>query len=188
MKKITYVTGNWAKILSARQMLEPLGFDVEQVKMDVPELQDDSIEEVAKYSAKWASEKLQCAVLKNDSGLCVDALNGFPGPYTHYVEDTLGEDGILKLLEGKENRKAYFVEVLAYCEYGSEPIVFKSITPGTIALEKSGTYGWSWDFIFIPETADKTLANFDDDVRFKYWNMDSYNQLADYLSEKDINI
>ena len=51
VKKITYVTGNWAKILSARQILEPLGFEVEQVKMDVPELQDDLIENVAKYSA-----------------------------------------------------------------------------------------------------------------------------------------
>lgn len=49
MKKITYVTGNWTKILSARQILEPLGFEVEQVKMDVPELQNDLIEEVAKY-------------------------------------------------------------------------------------------------------------------------------------------
>ena len=75
MKKINYVTGNWAKILSARQILEPLGFEIEQIKMDVPELQNDSIEEVAKYSAKWASEKLKCAVLKNDSGLCIDALN-----------------------------------------------------------------------------------------------------------------
>ena len=109
MKEITYVTGNWAKILSARQILEPLGFEVEQVKLEVPELQDDLIENVAKYSAKWASDELKCDVLKNDSGLCIDALNGFPGPYTHYVDDTLGEDGILKLLAGEENRKAHFV-------------------------------------------------------------------------------
>ena len=36
--KITYVTGNWAKILSARQILEPLGIEVDQVKMDTPEI------------------------------------------------------------------------------------------------------------------------------------------------------
>lgn len=181
MKKINYVTGNWAKILSARQILEPLGFEIEQIKMDVPELQNDSIEEVAKYSAKWASEKLKCAVLKNDSGLCIDALNGFPGPYTHYVDDKLKEDGILKLLEHVDNRKAHFIEVLAYCEYGKEPITFKSITNGTIAKEKSGEYGWSWDFIFIPEGESRTLANFDDITRFKYWNMDGYNEMAEYL-------
>ena len=183
-KNITYVTGNWAKILSARQILEPLGFEIEQVKLDVPELQDDLIENVAKYSAKWASEHLKKTVLKNDSGICIDALNGFPGPYTHYVDDTLGEDMILKMLEGEENRKACFVEVLAYCEYGKEPVIFKSITNGTIAKEKSGTYGWSWDFIFIPEGETKTLGCFDEDIRFKYWNMDAYNELSEYLKNK----
>ncbi len=181
---VTYVTGNWAKILSARQVLEPLGFEVNQVKMDVPELQNDSIEEVAKYSAKWASEQLKCSVIKNDSGLCVDALNNFPGPYTHYVDDTLGEDGILKLLDGVENRKAHFIEVLAYCEYGKEPVTFISITKGVIAKEKSGQYGWSWDFIFIPDGETKTLGNFNDDIRFKYWNTDGYYKLAEYLKSE----
>ena len=184
MEKITYVTGNWAKILSARQILEPLGFEIEQIKMDVPELQHDKIEEVAKYSAKWASDTLKKSVIKNDSGLCVDALNGFPGPYTHYVDDTLKEDGILKLLEGVENRKAHFEEVLAYCEYGKEPVIFKSITNGTIAYEKSGKYGWSWDFIFIPEGEEKTLGCFPDDERWQYWSLDSYKKLVEYLENK----
>ena len=184
MKKITYVTGNWAKILSARQILEPLGFEIDQVKLDVPEIQNDDIAEVAKFSARWASEKLKCDVLKNDSGLFIDGLNGFPGPYTHYVDDKLGEDGILKLLDGVENRKAHFEEVLAYVEYGKEPVVFKSITNGTIAKEKSGEYGWSWDFIFIPDGETKSLGNFDDSIRFKYWNMGAYYDLAKYLDKK----
>ena len=184
MKKLKYVTGNWAKILSARQILEPLGYEVEQIKMDVPEIQNDKIEEVAKFSAKWASEKLKCSVIKNDSGLCIEALNGFPGPYTHYAQDTISEDGILKLLDGVENRKAFFVEAIAYTEYGKEPVVFSSITKGTIAKEKSGKYGWSWDFIFIPEGETKTLGNFDDSIRFKYWNMESYDKLVKYLSKE----
>ena len=124
MKKITYVTGNWAKIDSARQILEPLGFTIDNIKMETVEIQADDVEDVAKYSATWACQKLNCPVLKNDSGLFVEALNGFPGVYTHYVDDTLGEDGILKLLEGVENRKAYFKEVLAYCEPGKEPVTY----------------------------------------------------------------
>lgn len=98
MKRITYVTGNWAKLDSARQVLEPLGFEIDNVKMETIEIQADDVEEVAKYSAKWASKKLKCDVLKNDTGLFVEALNGFPGPYTHYADDTIGEDGLLKLL------------------------------------------------------------------------------------------
>ena len=185
MKKIVYVTGNWAKIASAKKHLEPLGFEIENIKMQTTEIQADTMREVAVFSAKEASEKLGCDVLKNDTGLCVEVLNGFPGPYTHYVEDTLGEDGLLKLLEGVENRKAYFVESLAYCELGKEPIVFESKTYGTIAREKSGTYGWSWDYIFIPDGETLTLANFEDEKRWDYWSKDAYLQLAEYLNKKE---
>ena len=55
MKEITYVTGNWAKIDSAKQILEPLGYQVNNIKMDTIEIQADTTEEVAKYSAKCAS-------------------------------------------------------------------------------------------------------------------------------------
>lgn len=179
--EIVYVTGNWAKIANAKQVLEPLGFTIKNIKMDTIEIQSDSIEDVAKYSAKNASDKLKCDVLKNDSGLVIPSLKGFPGPYTHYADDTIGEDGILKLMDGIEDREAYFVEVLAYCKYGEEPVAFICETEGTIALEKSGTYGWSWDFIFIPKGQDKTLGNFKDEERFNLWNDTAYIQLAQYL-------
>jgi len=108
-------------------------------------------------------------------------LGGFPGVYTHYADDTIGEAGILKLMEGKENRKARFVECLAYCEYGKEPLCFLSITEGEIAFEKQGQYGWSWDFIFIPKGQSQTLGCFPDEERWPLWNMDGYAKLADYL-------
>lgn len=183
-KKITYVTGNWAKIASAKQVLEPLGYEIDNVKMDTPEIQADDVNEVAMYSAKWSSEKLGKAVLKNDSGLFVNALKGFPGVYTRYVDETLGEDGLLKLMEGLEDRSAYFKESLAYCEPGKEPVVFEGITKGTIDVKKSGTYGWSWDFVFIPEGETKTLGCFEDDDRWKFWSSDAYTNLVKYLEEK----
>lgn len=179
--EITYVTGNWAKIESAKQVLEPLGFKINNIKMDTVEIQADTMEEVAKYSAKWASDKLKTSVLKNDSGLVIPSLNGFPGPYTHYVDDTIGEDGILKLMEGKEDRYAYFVEALAYCEYGKDPIVFVTKTEGKIAYKKEGEYGWSWDFIFIPEGKNKTMGCYPDQERWNLWNNDAYLKLAKYL-------
>ena len=123
MKKIIYVTGNMSKLMSARNILEPLGFEIDNIKMDTMEIQADSVDEVAMHSAKEASNKLKCAVLKNDTGLFVDALGGFPGPYTHYVDEKLGEDGLLKLLDGVSDRRASFIEAFAYCEYGKEPVV-----------------------------------------------------------------
>lgn len=184
MKKIIYVTGNWAKLVSAKQILEPLGFEIENIKMDTTEIQADTVEEIALHSAKEASNKLKCDVLVNDTGLFVDVLNGFPGPYTSYVDKTLNEDGILKLLKDNENRNASFIEALAYCEYNKEPLLFKSITKGTISKEKSGTHGWSFDFIFIPEGKDKTLGNYPVEERFSLWNPDGYNDLAKYLENK----
>ena len=120
-------------------------------------------------------------MLKNDTGLYVEALGGFPGPYTHYVDEKLGEDGLLKLLKGVDNRNACFIEAFAYCEYGKDPVVFKSITKGRIATEKSGIYGWSWDFIFIPDGYDKTMGNYPDEERCYIWNTDAYAELVKFL-------
>lgn len=184
--KITLVTGNWAKIAQAKEVLEPLNIKVDNVKMDTVEIQADSVEEVAAYSAKWASEKLKANVVKNDTGIMIDALNGFPAAYTHYVQDTITEDGILKLMRGVENRKARFVQALAFCEYGHEPVVFKSITEGTISKRKQGKNGWCWDFIFIPDGQEKTLATFKDDERFKLWNDTGYKQLVQYLKKNKL--
>jgi Ham1 family protein len=72
--KITYITGNWAKVKSAKQILEPLGIEVDNVKMSTTEIQADIVEEVAIHSAKEASEKLNCSTLKNDTGLFIEEL------------------------------------------------------------------------------------------------------------------
>lgn len=62
-------------------------------------------------------------------------------------------------MESLENRKTCFIEAFAYCEYGKEPVAFKFVTNDVIAKEKSGTYGWTWNFIFIPDGYDKALNN-----------------------------
>ena len=47
--KITLVTGNWAKLAQAKEILEPLGHEVDNIKMDTPEIQADCVEDVAAY-------------------------------------------------------------------------------------------------------------------------------------------
>ena len=104
--KIIYMTSNKFKLLLAKKVLEPIGIEVENKVIDCPEIQSDSIEEVAKFSSKYASKELQCDTLKNDSGLVIPALKGFPSAYTKYVEETITEDGILRLMEGVKDRSA----------------------------------------------------------------------------------
>lgn len=182
--RITYVTGNKYKIELAERILGPLGVEIVQKKIYCPEIQDNEIENVSKFSAKYAANELNTAVIKNDSGLIIESLNGFPGPYTAYVEDTITEDGILKLMQDKDNRSAYFIEVISYCEPNKEPVSFVSKTHGSISTEKRGEYGWSYDRIFIPAGEHKTLAEFEDDERWKFWTDDAYLQLKDFLSNK----
>lgn len=182
MKKIIYVTGNEFKVLTASKILNPLGYQVEAKKIDCPEIQADTIEEVAKYSSKYASDFLQESTLKNDSGLIIPTLKGFPGVYSKYVESTVGEEGVLKLMLDVEDREAYFLEVLAYTEKGKDPVTFLSKTEGSISTELSGDCGWGYDKIFIPKGEKQTLANFEDDVRWKFWSENAYKDLAEYLS------
>lgn len=113
--------------------------------------------------------------------MIIPSLNGFPGPYTKFVEETIKEDGILNLLKNCDDRTAYFIEVLAFTEYGKEPVTFTSKTEGSIAFEKSGEFGWSYDRIFIPKGQTKTLACFNDDERWKFWKDDAYIQLFNFL-------
>ena len=88
-------------------------------------------------------------------------------------------------MEGIEDRYAYFVEALAYCELGKDPIVIVAKTEGTIDTKKSGEYGWSWDFIFIPKGQTKTMANFKDEDRWNLWDNTAYLKLAEYLNNEE---
>lgn len=114
----------------------------------------------------------------------VNGLKGFPGVYTRFVDETIGEDGLLKLMENIDDRTAYFKESIAYCEPGKKPVVFEGITKGRIDTKKSGSNGWSWDFVFIPDGEEQPLACFEDDKKWDFWSQDAYKDLAKYLENK----
>ena len=184
MKKITYITGNRLKIESAKYALEPLGFEVDNQKLEIPEIQADDVSEVAMYSAKMAAEELQVPVMTSDLGLFIKSLKGFPGVYTKYVYYTIGIDGLLRLMAGTEERLAYFKEVIAYCEPGSEPVSFEAYTYGTIGLNRSLSRDKNWDYVFIPKGASTFLSDIPKEDKWLYWSVDGYTKLADYLEKQ----
>jgi len=110
---IRYVTGNAGK---AREAEEYLGVDVEQVDYDYREIQSDDLEEIAARGAREAHEALGEPVVTDDAGLFVRTLDGFPGPYSSYVEDTLGIERVWELVSDEDDRRASFRVVLAYCD------------------------------------------------------------------------
>ena len=76
MKKIIFVTGNQEKLNIARAALPKI--QIVNQKIECPEIQSDDTEKIAKFSAKYASDKLRSNIVKVDSGLFIEALGGFP--------------------------------------------------------------------------------------------------------------
>ncbi len=95
---------------------------------------------------------------KEDAGFFVEALNGFPGPYSSYVYEKIGSEGILKLLNGEDNRAAEFRSAVAYGEPQESIKIFMNKIRGTVTFEKKGTKGFGFDPIFIPNNETRTFA------------------------------
>ena len=183
MDEVIFVTHNKGKIASAQKQLKEVNFKV--FEYDLEEPRSDDITYISKYKVMEAYKMVNKPCISMDAGFWIDELDGFPRAFVNFALDTIKIDGILKLMEGIVDRYAYFIEALAYCEYGKDPIVIVSKTEGEIALEKSGEYGWSWDFIFIPKGENKTMGNFKDEDRWNLWNNTGYLKLAEYLNNKE---
>jgi XTP/dITP diphosphohydrolase len=160
MSKILFVTSNLGKLEEAQKLLLPLSFQVEQHNIPYPEIQGPTLEEVASFGIKWIlrEHEIDGALMLEDAGLFVHALSDFPGVYSKYVFTTIGFEGILKLLKGKEDRSAHFESVIAYCQSNGEPMVFKGKVEGNIADESKGEQGFGYDPIFIPQGEQRTFA------------------------------
>lgn len=184
-KQIIYVTGNQLKVDYLKSVLNSDEFEIIANKIDCPEIQSDYIEEVAAHSSLYASEMLKCDVLKNDSGLVIPALNGFPNAYSKYVEQTLGADGILALLKNATDRTAYYLDAFAYTKFGQKPKIFVAKSYGTIAKRKSGKYGNGYDKIFIPQGKTKTMASMTPQEFLTCFNNSAAYELAHYLKNSD---
>ncbi|MBN2488431.1 MAG: XTP/dITP diphosphatase [Methanosarcinaceae archaeon] len=148
MRKVIFVTGNAGKFREAKDILAKKGIEVLQQTGGYPEIQEDELEPIAAYGAKWASEELKMPVMVDDSGLFIQILNGFPGPYSAFVEEHLGNKKVLKLMEGETDRRATFKSVIGYCEPGEQAFVFTGTVDGQIAYEERGTGGFGYDPIF----------------------------------------
>ena len=86
---ITFITGNEHKVKEAENIFKDYDIKLEHIDLGYEEPQG-TLEEVALSGAKYACRKLEKPVIVEDAGLFIKALNGFPGTYSHYVQDTIG--------------------------------------------------------------------------------------------------
>jgi len=111
---LRYVTTNSGKVREAREYLD----DVAQLDYDYTEVQAAELGPIAAHGAREAYRHAGEPVLVDDSGLFVDGFDGFPGPYTSYVEDTLGIETVQRLAASELDapQRGAFRCVLAYCD------------------------------------------------------------------------
>ncbi|MEM2910979.1 MAG: XTP/dITP diphosphatase [Candidatus Bathyarchaeia archaeon] len=159
-KVVFFATNNVGKFNEAREILSPYKIAVGMLRVKTIEIQSESLEEIAKTSALYAFEKCGLPLIVEDAGLFVEALNGFPGPYSSYIYKTIGNEGLLKLMNNVKNRRAKFQSVIAYIsEELKYPICFKGEVLGEITTTiRRGNSGFGFDPIFKPANSDKTFS------------------------------
>ncbi|PHP45278.1 non-canonical purine NTP pyrophosphatase, RdgB/HAM1 family [Methanosarcinales archaeon ex4572_44] len=153
---VIFVTGNRGKVREAEFILGARGVSLTQVECEYPEVQADELEVIAASGARWAADRLGRSVIVDDSGIFVSALNGFPGPYSAYVQRTIGNKGVLKLMEGVLDRSAVVKSVIGFCEPGGESVTFTGVIGGVVSDCERGTNGFGFDPIF--EVGGRTLG------------------------------
>jgi XTP/dITP diphosphohydrolase len=113
------------------------------------------VSEIAREKARYAYGEIGAPLIVDDTAFEIDALNGFPGPFAAYVLDTIGNAGILRLMDGVQDRTASFTTAIAFADADGIQ-VFSGTIYGMITLAPRGREGFGFDPIF--ECNAKTLA------------------------------
>ncbi len=165
--KIFLATGNKHKI----EEISDIFSDIENVEIlsikdgvEIPEVIEDgtTFEENSKKKAVEIAKFLNMITIADDSGLCVDALNGEPGVYSARYsgtgDDLKNNEKLIENLKGVENRKAKFVSVITLAKPNGETFSFEGEILGEIVDNPRGNTGFGYDPHFYVEEYQKTLA------------------------------
>lgn len=181
IKELVIASHNQGKIDEIKNMLAPYGVKVFSAReLDLPDVEETgaTFEENAELKAVQLSDISGKPCLADDSGLCVDALNGRPGVYSaryaeHLVDGKLVRDfdkamemliGELKQ-SGNPDWSAHFSCVLAFKVPGQKCRFFEGRVEGRIVSERSGDMGFGFDPVFMPDGFDKTFGHFSKDEK-----------------------
>ena len=153
MQELYFVTSNMHKFEELSTYFKDTPLKINHIKQKYPELQADSFLQIVLSSSSILSTTIDQPFVIEDSGLSVHSLNNFPGPYSSYVFQTIGWEGIIKLLKDNENRSAHFSSTFALVE-NDEIKTFEGTTEGVISYQGQGDSGFGYDPIFIPTIKD----------------------------------
>lgn len=192
--EVWVATGNAHKLQEISNMLSSLNAEVhgsnELSVYSSPIENGDSFEANARIKAKsLAAVKNDVWVIADDSGLCCEGLNGIPGIHSaRYAGDKATDmENVAKLLKMLQirttNRKAYFQCSIVAISPSGEEFVFNGQIHGEISRKQTGTGGFGYDPVFIPEGHEKTMAELSAAEKNKISHRaEAIKQFKEYLS------
>jgi len=171
MQRLVLASNNSGKLREFSALLAPLGFDVvPQGDLGIPEAEEPygTFVENALTKARHASRLSGMPALADDSGICVDVLDGAPGVYSARYAQTVGKPKsdaannahLISQLAGKLNRRAHYYCVLVLVRHPDDPrpIIAEGIWAGEVVDAPRGNGGFGYDPHFLLPEFGKTAA------------------------------
>lgn len=191
--KLVIASHNEGKVREIGALLAPYGIEpVSAGSLGIPEPEETgtSFAANAELKARFSADLSGLVALADDSGLCVDALNGEPGVYTaNWAETPTGRDWGLAMqkvedalqAKGPEaGRDAHFVCVLSLCWPDGHVESFEGRVEGRLTWPPRGTIGFGYDPVFVPNGYDNSFAELDPEVKHRISHRaDAFHKLAE---------
>lgn len=185
MISLVYATTNKFKLAMANMALADLDINLLPLPSDTPEvdeIQADAQELIAVDKARKYFALLKQPLVVMDSGLFIEALNGFPGPYTKFALDTIGVSGLSALASNVDNKTAYTQRTIVYIDDSSiKTVIHKA--EGKIISTSRGNEGRDYDFIFEMNASKKTLAELDASAKAEIASA-AWRELGSWIKDK----
>lgn len=175
IETLIFATHNDNKLKEVRQMLSPLNISViggnDCALPDVVET-GSTFEENALLKAFSGFEATHKPVLAEDSGICIEALNGEPGIYSaRFAKEHGGFPAVFDYINtqigNNSNRNAHYTCAMVLVYSKTDYHIFKGYMHGTLAYQASGTNGFGYDPFFIAEGMEMTLGHIEASVKNK---------------------
>jgi XTP/dITP diphosphohydrolase len=170
MKALLFLTGNRFKFEVVQRALLGAPLLLEQKRLAVPEIQSNSVQEIAEFSAEWARSQIDQPFFVTDSGFYIDALNGFPGPFIKFINQWFSTEDLLRLMHDKVYRRMTIHDCLVYVEPGQAAMSFHGSFQGNLAKEPGPSTGTPIERLFVPDGYQTPISEFSHDEQVEYWS------------------
>lgn len=192
LEEIVFASHNEGKIKEIKKLLAPYGIKVKSaLDMNLPDVEETgkTFEENSLLKSRTIAKLVNMPCLADDSGLCVDALNGAPGVYSaRYAPNRDFDKGMEKLLVEMEkspnkSRNAHFSCVISLAWPDGQYKVFAGQVDGKIAFHKMGAGGFGYDPLFVPEGFTSSFAQMSQEEKNKISHRGrAVEKLKDFLN------